>query len=109
MSARELPRLPHPASAGRVIVGVLLAVAGQAPVGGLWLGAFYSFITTATPDSLFLVDLLVMFGELVLIVGCVGGGYWLAINRDRGLGTGLVLGWVIGVTAIAVGLVLLLT
>jgi hypothetical protein len=108
VSARELPRLPRPVGAGRVIGGVILAVAGQALVGGLLLGALHAFSTSATPDSLFLVDLLVMLGELVLIVGCVGGGCWLAITRDRGFGGGLILGWVIGVTAVAAGLALLL-
>jgi hypothetical protein len=49
------------------------------------------------------VDLLVLVLQLALFAGCVASGCWLLLRRDRGLGLGMLVGWVVGIIGLALG------
>ncbi|WP_446217989.1 hypothetical protein [Micromonospora sp. IBHARD004] len=103
----ELPRRPPSARRGRIAAGIGIAVAGHVPASGLWLYSFYTFVYSASPDSLFMVDCLVILLQLALFACCAVPGGVLVLNGDRGLGLGLLIGWVAGVIALVVGTILI--
>jgi hypothetical protein len=73
----------------------------------LWLFSLYTFAYDATPDSLFVVDLLVVLLQLALFAGCVISGCWLLLRRDRGLGLGVLVGWAVGIIGLVLGTMLI--
>ena len=86
----------EPVHRTRVTLGILIAVACQAAVGWLWIANMYSFIYDAVPDSLFLLDLVVLAAEgLTFAAYAVGGGITVLLGR-RGVGLGLMVGWLLG-------------
>ncbi|MBM0230279.1 MULTISPECIES: hypothetical protein [Micromonospora] len=113
-SLPEAPRLPPeplarpaPIRRGRVSAGIGIAVVGHLPASGLWLVSCYTFIYHATPDSLFMVDCLVILFQLALFAGCVLAGGWLVLRGDRGVGLGPLIGWAVGAIALVVGTILI--
>lgn len=103
----ELPARSASVRRGRIAAGIAIAVAGHVPASGLWLFSFYTFVYHASPDSLFLVDCLVILLQLALFACCAVTGGVLVLRGDRGLGLGLLSGWVAGIVALAVGTVLI--
>ncbi|MFE9688644.1 hypothetical protein [Micromonospora sp. NPDC005806] len=102
-----LPPRPPSAKRGRIAAGIGIALAGHLPASGLWLLSFYTFVYYASPDSLFMVDCLVILLQLALFACCAVTGSVLVRRGDRGLGLGLLVGWVTGIVALVLATALI--
>ncbi|WP_446211506.1 hypothetical protein [Micromonospora sp. IBSANI012] len=103
----ELPARLGLVRPGRFAAGIGIALAGHLPASGLWLFSYYTFVHYASPDSLFMVDCLVVLLQLALFACCAVPGSVLVLRGDRGLGLGLLFGWVTGIIALVVGTALI--
>ncbi|MGW3603296.1 hypothetical protein [Micromonospora sp. NPDC005161] len=103
----ELPPRSPSAKRGRISAGIGIALAGHLPASGLWLLSFYTFVYNASPDSLFMVDCLVILLQLALFACCAVTGSVMVIRGDRGLGLGLLIGWVTGIIVLVAGTALI--
>jgi hypothetical protein len=83
--------------------GVGIALAGHVLASGPWLFSLYTFVYYGTPDSLLLVDVVVLLLQLALFAGCLVVGIWLVVRRERGIGVGLLVGWAVGVVGLVLG------
>ncbi|MEU4477081.1 hypothetical protein AB0F68_03285 [Micromonospora sp. NPDC023966] len=92
---------------GHIAAGIGIALAGHLPASGLWLSSYYTFVHDASPDSLFMVDCLVVLLQLAMFASCAVPGSVLVLRGDRGLGLGLLFGWVTGIIALVVGTALI--
>ncbi|MFB9237869.1 hypothetical protein ACFFWC_20285 [Plantactinospora siamensis] len=94
------PPARRPLQGWQMAGGAAIPLVGQALAGGGWLYSMYTFIHYATPDSLFMVNLLTIALELVLFLGCAVTGGVLVLQGNRGVGLGLLLGWPAGIAAL---------
>jgi hypothetical protein len=105
-SPADLPRPPS-AKRWRIAAGIGIALAGHLPASGLWLLSFYAFVYDASPDSLFMVGCLVILLQMALFAGCAVTGSVMVIRGDRGIGVGMLVGWVTGIIALVLGTALI--
>lgn len=103
----EPPARPASVRPGRIAAGIGIALAGHLPATGLWLFSYYTFVYYASPDSLFMVGCLVILLQLALFASCAVPGSVLVLRGDRGLGLGLLIGWITGIIALVVGTALI--
>ena len=86
-----------------IAAGTGSALAGHVVAGGPWLYSVFTFTAYAVPDSVFMVACLTAALELMLFLVCMTLGRALLRSRRRHLGTGLVIGWFVGVFAVLGG------
>jgi hypothetical protein len=94
--APQIPLRP-----GWLVLGIAIAFAGHLLAAG---GSFALLAYGSTDMPLFL-GIYALVPEVLLLAGCVGGGSVL-MDRNRGLGLGLIIGWLVGLVALVIAVLL---
>jgi hypothetical protein len=85
----------------RVAIGVGIAIGGHLLTIGITVLAAYVAAQSPEPSGAgWLV--LGLISQLVLFVACLTIGIVWIVNRDRGIGLGLIIGWAVGVVVLPV-------
>jgi hypothetical protein len=105
-SATSAPSADRPFRAARALVGVLLAVIGQAMViGAAFLAGRVADAGAGDMRTLGAVVGTLLGGELVLLLACVVVGIVLIARGRRDLGAGLLAGGALGALTFATWLI----
>ena len=91
----------------RLALGVGVALAGHVPASGLWLYTMYTFVFYTTPDSVFMVTLVVVVLQACHFGFCFGTAHAVHRGRLRDFGIGLLIGWSAGPVALVAGTILI--
>jgi hypothetical protein len=90
-----------PLKPGWLVLGIAIAFAGHLFVAG---GSF-ALLAYGTTDPPLFGGIYAVLLEVMSFGGCVGGGSRL-MDRNRGLGLGLIIGWLVGLVALVIAVLL---